>query len=430
MTQFKALLQKIRQSTHNPQTKRFLSQEAVAEKLALVMNLGDRFSGRTVSNWERGVNKIGQRKILIALLKIYWEYGGYTSLAEANRLLESGDYRRLNQEEGGEINPDWVSLIEAQESIDSPTAEVQVKQLPRPAENRLFGIESIITELLARLMANEGVPIHVVTGLAGVGKTAVLHTTAHRAVASNHFHQVIFYTVDPRHKQPSFNQIITAIYRAIFTESSGNKPVEQKLDLLKYDLTQHNYLIVIDNLQTTVATTKLVEQLIQFGFTSRFLLGSQQQPDGLANHLSMTLNGLATPDAIALLRYHAGQRSMYRLAAMNNQELTEIVQTLGGHPFALKLTLQLADRIPLADLLAGWERNRIRQISQAYDRLFHHLWTDLSVREISLLQQLRLLSVSGGTVDYLTSVLQIDRFTCLRRDSAFARFMFGRTACR
>ena len=99
-----------RQQTFNSQTQKPLTQQQFGEFLG--RDLGDGgFSGAAVSDWERNKSKIDadHRLVLLSLIKVLKQYGGVKSLIEANVLLESGNYRSLNQQERLAIFPEELS---------------------------------------------------------------------------------------------------------------------------------------------------------------------------------------------------------------------------------------------------------------------------------------------------------------------------------
>lgn len=62
-----------------------------------------------VGNWETNKTRIPvrDRNILMSILAVLFEYEGIIFLEEADRLLEAGGYRALNDEEARQINPNW-----------------------------------------------------------------------------------------------------------------------------------------------------------------------------------------------------------------------------------------------------------------------------------------------------------------------------------
>jgi len=113
VSEFGDLLRVFRQQCKYPKDKRSaLSQGRLGELLG--MELGTRgFTAAAVSDWERGVSKIhvDDRRVLVSLLKVLHEQGGIKSPAEANGVLEAGNYRALNSAERKQIFPtDGIDL--------------------------------------------------------------------------------------------------------------------------------------------------------------------------------------------------------------------------------------------------------------------------------------------------------------------------------
>jgi transcriptional regulator with XRE-family HTH domain len=78
-----------------------LSQERLGELIGAKLGIEGGFTGATISNWERDEKRpySDQRDILMALVQTLHECEGIQTIEEANQLLESGDYRALNEDE-------------------------------------------------------------------------------------------------------------------------------------------------------------------------------------------------------------------------------------------------------------------------------------------------------------------------------------------
>jgi hypothetical protein len=101
MSTFGDLLRSFRQASNDPaRLNKRLSQERLGQLIGDVM--GDMgFTGAAVSDWERGESKINaaDRTVLVAIVQVLHQCGGLKTLADANRLLESGNYRILDTNE-------------------------------------------------------------------------------------------------------------------------------------------------------------------------------------------------------------------------------------------------------------------------------------------------------------------------------------------
>jgi hypothetical protein len=102
LTEFGNLLRNFRQRCTDPDDfGKKLSQERLGELLGREMGMQAGYSGAAVSDWERSKSKIhaDQRAVLVSLIRILYRCGGIKTLEEANRFLETGNYRVLNRAE-------------------------------------------------------------------------------------------------------------------------------------------------------------------------------------------------------------------------------------------------------------------------------------------------------------------------------------------
>ncbi|NWG05140.1 MAG: helix-turn-helix transcriptional regulator [Chloroflexi bacterium] len=101
MNTFGETLRAFRQTSNDPdRSQKRLSQERLGELMGRAM--GDfGFSGAAVSDWERGKSRISvqDRNVLTALIQVLHQCGGIRTPAEANRLLEAGNYKALDTAE-------------------------------------------------------------------------------------------------------------------------------------------------------------------------------------------------------------------------------------------------------------------------------------------------------------------------------------------
>ena len=116
---FGELLRSYRERSVDKRIRMRLSQVQFARKLS--QKTGLIITRNRVGNWENNKTLIAvhDRKILMAVLILLYEYAGITSLDEADGLLEAGGYRTLNDEEARQINQDWKGA-----KLASPTQRI------------------------------------------------------------------------------------------------------------------------------------------------------------------------------------------------------------------------------------------------------------------------------------------------------------------
>lgn len=105
MNEFGKQLRAFREQSRDPVTGKRLTQEVLGE--CIKKEIGVRYTGAAVSDWEHGKSRISadHRLLLLSIIKILKQYGGIQSSADADLLLESGNYRGLNPLEKDELFP-------------------------------------------------------------------------------------------------------------------------------------------------------------------------------------------------------------------------------------------------------------------------------------------------------------------------------------
>jgi hypothetical protein len=91
-----------RQNCYDPDNPgQRLSQQQLGKLLGQELELRTGYSGAAISDWERGKSKINadERLVLVSLLKVLYQCGGLKTIADADSLLETGNYRALNDNE-------------------------------------------------------------------------------------------------------------------------------------------------------------------------------------------------------------------------------------------------------------------------------------------------------------------------------------------
>ncbi|HUE99221.1 MAG TPA: hypothetical protein VMN99_08190 [Anaerolineales bacterium] len=154
MATFGETLRAFRHSSNDPhRLGRRLTQERLGRLIGEEMgDLG--FTGAAVAYWESGESKISaeDRNILSALIKVLRTCGGLKTLTEANRLLELGNYRILDDGEARKIFPEVRP-----EGIGQPSPENMSKfSIPFLIENFFAIPKDELKTLIAK--ANEEGP--------------------------------------------------------------------------------------------------------------------------------------------------------------------------------------------------------------------------------------------------------------------------------
>lgn len=402
MSDFGALVRKYRLTSRHPKTGKALTQEFLAEALSLCVGV-EGFSGRTVSNWERGLNLIRERQVLVCLVQVLYEYRGIKSLAEVEELLAAGDYRALTAAEIRQINPHWQRLeVVLPDGSPWPTVEEQLALLPPPSYTRLFGLETIVFKLEELLLAEQGWPTVVVVGMGGLGKTALAHFVARRLLEAGHFMRVVWLTVGEFDERGIWETAVSRLHQLLSLQQPAALQPAQKVVQVRRFLQRYRHLIVIDNLETAAAVGNILEGAGGLVGHSRILLTARRYPIGeWGNAHFLPMPTLNMTSALALLRYRAEIEENCRFLAAPEADLIGLCQLVGGHPQALRLLSRLGRAMPLPQLVNSWQQGGVKPVEELYDVVYAAVWGELTAVEKQLLLVLPIVAETGGTAEQL-----------------------------
>jgi hypothetical protein len=119
----------------------------------------------------------------------------------------------------------------------------------------------------------------------------------------------------------------------------GTPPV--RIQQVRHFLKQTSHLIIIDNLETEVETSYLLEQLQGMANPSKFLLTTRSHPPPQTSVYTHRLAELPLADAKDLLRHHSESLGLKNFAVSNPADAQAIYALTGGNPLALKLVTGL-----------------------------------------------------------------------------------------
>lgn len=389
--------------------KRALSQEQLADLLAQTIGL-DSMSGSTISNWERGKYQIHKddRATLIGLVKVLYRCGGLSSAPEADDFLLAGNYRPLNRGERDQINPDWVDEDTALTPL--PTAKLQEALLPPPSYTRLFGANAIIDTLCDKLTSSASQGVISITGLGGIGKTAVADAVARRLIQDTYFVRVVWISAESLStsrvdlsSSSALDAWTLAIGEQIVPQGLERSAPERRLVQIHTHIKTVPHLIVIDNIEGEKQTTYLLDQLNELAHPSKFLLTTRHHPPPTANVFVFPMRGLPTAAAQALLRDQASNIGV-DFDHFSYVELKEVCELVGGHPLALRLTPKITMIQSLPQIRASLRQRQAGHIGRLYQTIYEKLWQTLTPYEKKLMQVMLLVAYTGAQPRHLIEI--------------------------
>jgi hypothetical protein len=224
----------------------------------------------------------------------------------------------------------------------------------------------------------------VVTGLGGMGKTALAVEVARRfAQEANILFQAILWEsakqefwVDGeifkmRDAAMVWPELVDSLGDQLEGPGFRRRPTLEKERTLGEILRSTPCLVVVDNLETMENAREIVFRLQRLLGSSRALITSREVVPG--DPFGIKLEGLPEENGIAFLRAEGRQRNIASIASAEDDVLRKIHRVTEGMPLAMKMVVGQVELWGLKDALCDLEKR-----SNIYFFIFFTAWQKLS----------------------------------------------------
>jgi hypothetical protein len=392
MENFGTLLRGFRKRCKDPDdSERILSQARFGDLLGGEASTG--FSGAAISDWERGVSKIhaDQRWVLLKIIKVLQGCGGMNYPAEANSLLDAGNYRSLDEQEIDSIFPRDIPVEAAPSDASHPLTDLWPPGIPDEDYYSLPHREQQFAKLLELIENHDGPQLISIDGLGGLGKTSMAAELARRCLGKGLFQGVIGETAKQEMLagdeiiplQPAilnYDSLLDALARQLQLWDLFTRDAQARESALSQVLRRDRHLVFVDNLESVENANVLVTRLGNILGKSRAILTSRVKIHfGFAH--SFTLESLDLDDSLLFIQSMAARLNVKQIQDANTKRLVELWQLTGGSPLAMKLAVAQARFVDLdriLKLMSGANNN-------LYFFIFKESWGQLSATAQNIL---------------------------------------------
>jgi hypothetical protein len=365
----------------------FSSIAAFADHLS---TLGLEYSNEAIDHWENNRRKPirnaadkTEREQLLRILAALVSQGGFRQFSEVNRALWLLGLRALDEQER---STHFAALARV----------LNVDNLPaHPQYEKLVGRDALVDTLADYLTDPTAKPVVVISGLGGIGKTALAYEVVSSVMQRGYFDQLAWESARSedftgtaervaRAQDVPFESLLASYARQLGFESLQQLSPEMLPSQMRRILRSGNYLLVMDNLETPEAAREIAQKLYKLVSPSaharptRVLLTSRTKLVDLGFAFDTSLNGLTEPDSLELLRSECEGRGAETLLTASSDLRQRIYTVTGGMPLALKLIVsQYLLGIPLDEELERLKRAVDEQ--ELYRFIYFSLWQKLSL---------------------------------------------------
>jgi hypothetical protein len=266
---------------------------------------------------------------------------------------------------------------------------MMMSNLPSQPFDHLVGREKWVERILTLLRDPKGPPIISLTGIGGIGKTAIAFEVGKRALQGDHFRDTLWESA--KQYELLGTSLVANADRAITRESLINNlamqlgryemlqlhPDERRLRL-QYIFQHDPYLIIVDNIETVEDSQALIEEIAHLLNPSRAIITSRVRLNDKKHVREFQINRLSKPESIRFIREEAQAKGLSISATAKGDILRRIATATGGMPLAIKFFLAQID----AGLSVDEELQRLENAENEellYRYIYFDLWSTLDI---------------------------------------------------
>lgn len=346
----------------------------------------------------------------------FWDNEPFVRLLQKGGISESTFFRRQEK-----VIETLATVIYEQEQEERQRHQARLEsRLEAPTYTTLFGVDQQLAKLAELLDPTAPTPLVALTGLGGMGKTALADALTRHLIAQDLWAEVGWVTarqtvLDPvgrlrNVKQPALTTeaLVSNLHEQLFNVNihRASIPPEAALVNVEQQLRKLPHLIVIDNLETVLDLESLLPLLRHLASPTKFLLTTRHNLYGEAiAHLNVP--ELTEADALQLVRHEAQLRYLPDVVNAADADLQPIYATVGGNPLALRLIVGQLHIYPLDTILADLRSVRGATQEKLYDFIYQQAWQSLSEQERTTLLALLMAQKPIGSLEMLVNDSQL-----------------------
>lgn len=283
-------------------------------------------------------------------------------------------------------------LLEQEESLRQARLFQLLQGLSKaPSYDQLFGADETVAQLATELLAQDRSWLVVVTGMGGIGKTAVTDQTIRSLAANLYFEQILaeYLTTSDIQLEKLLRLLATQVGLPAQSGMTDDAVAEELSRIFK----ARPWLIWVDGFEADIL--HLAEGLSKLANPSKFILTSRHRPTG-GPFFVKPLTALSSKAAADLLRDHARRTGRLEMAAAPDELIDTIYEKVGGNPLALKLVVGLSDKHAISTILRDLTEVKVeQQIEHMYRHIYWKAWQALGQEAQTVLKVMPMIPSSG-----------------------------------
>lgn len=249
--------------------------------------------------------------------------------------------------------------------------------------------EGISHTLANGILKPDGLPVFVVSGIGGIGKSTLVEQGLTQVINTFAFNRFVrINTVNGSLRKESFlRQAYDQLMHQTGKELSLNEIEHQVLNILK----TLPCLIFIDGIEQNLED--LITLIFRFVVPSKFVVTSREEPTATSSKMRhVQVPELSLKEVNELIQSEIARlQSGLEVAAFADEELNRLYGLVGGNPLVIKLVVSLSSEMSRDEIFEDLARLTHSDTVYMYMQIYWVLWKKLSGKSHHLLMALGLI---------------------------------------
>lgn len=284
--------------------------------------------------------------------------------------------------------------------------EEWLAELQPPTYERLYGVDTLRTKVKHLLLDPTGPAIMALTGLGGIGKTAIVDSVVRDLSHTPTFTRVIWLRAESiSNDAGGFEEdLVGSLAKRLLQPTD---PALQWPQALRQIFKNTPHLVVIDNLEEEGRELKWLYLLREFARPTKFVLTSRTLPAIFANIEIVKVPELGLKPSTDFLLDYAASVGLEHYVTELSKQARSIYALTGGNPMALKLIIGLLHVWPLETALRALQQGPGGDVERMYRHIFHTSWKTISANGRKVLQAMALAGNEGAETEQLQALTDL-----------------------
>ena len=280
--------------------------------------------------------------------------------------------------------------------------------LPPPPYDKLFGVDAYRKKMKRLLLDPSGNWCLAITGLGGIGKSALVNAVLREIAAETKFYDYLwlrFERLDLDWLRQKPDDFWTQFRHRLANHFLGSEPAQDELDLiLMGELSQRPRVIVLDNLDDQPIPRVFALKIQQLTRPSKIVLTSRAGPAHDSDCAHISLREIEEAASEALIRDRVEKLDIPITGTEQAVVSGKILEVTGGNPLAIRLAVGLLLGLPVDQIPKTFAQSPGKKVEDMYRFVYEQSWKALSSEGRQLLHAMPLVAESGGNYKHLAAI--------------------------